>query len=283
MSLEKDIFKRGSTTYYWSSKSFPKGVRDDVFKLYSFVRVVDDYVDQVPSDKESFNQIKKRWSTRRKELLAGQISKPLDKSVNETVLYNIAYIVYRYECDVQWVDAFLSSMEMDIKKRKYENIEQSLEYIYGSAEVIGLFMSKIMEMPVKPYRYAMYQGRAMQWVNFIRDIAEDNVLGRCYFPADKLKEFGLNSLSKVEVESKPEKFREFVRAQIDLYREWQTEAEKGYEYVPRRLRVPLKTANDMYGWTADVIYKDPMIIYKKKVKPTKAQVLKQAAKNSINV
>jgi phytoene synthase len=281
MSLEKDIFKKGSTTYYWSSKFFPKEVRDDVFKLYSFVRVVDDMVDSVPPEIDRFKRIKKRWKTVKKELEKGIVTKPLDDSVDERIIANIAYIVHRYECDVIWVDAFLDSMQMDVDKKQYEKLEDTIEYIYGSAEVIGLFMARIMQLPIKPYEYARMQGRAMQWINFLRDIDEDNHLGRSYFPKNTLKKFGLKDLNKETVHANPDNFKKFMNEQLNLYEQWQSQADKGFSYIPKRLRIPLQTATDMYNWTAKEIRKDPFIIYQKKIKPNKRKVIKTAAKNSI--
>lgn len=279
--IEKDIFRNGSTTYYWSSKFFPRSVRDDVFKLYSFVRVVDDMVDSVPAEIDRFNNIKKRWITVKKELKKGKVTKPLNDSVDERVIANIAYVVHRYECDTAWVDAFLESMQMDVDKKQYNTLEDTLEYIYGSAEVIGLFMARIMQLPIKPYEYARMQGRAMQWINFLRDIDEDNTLGRSYFPKSTLKKFGLKDLSQKTAQANPKAFKKFMSEQIDLYEQWQTEADKGFSYIPKRLRIPLQTATDMYNWTAKEIKKDPFIVYSRKVKPKKSKVLKTAAKNTI--
>lgn len=279
--IEKNIFKKGSTTYYWSSKFFPRSVRDDVFKLYSFVRVVDDMVDVVPAEIDRFNRIKKRWETVKKELKKGKVTKPLDGSVDERVIANIAYVVHRYECDPVWVDVFLESMQMDIDKKQYKTLEETLEYIYGSAEIIGLFMARIMQLPIKPYEYARMQGRAMQWINFLRDIDEDNALGRSYFPKSILKKFGLKDLRQETAQVKPDKFKLFMHEQLNLYEQWQAEANKGFNYIPKRLRIPLHTATDMYNWTAEEIRKDPFIVYSKKIKPKKTKVLKTAAKNSI--
>ena len=270
MSVEKEIFKKGSTTYYWSSKFFPKNVRDDVFKLYSFVRVVDDYVDQPTPDVESFNYILHRWNTAKRDL--GAFS-PLDESVAERVLQNIVYVVHRFKCDPAWVDAFLASMQMDVDKRKYNNLDDTLEYIYGSAEVIGLFMAKILDLPEESYEYARMQGRAMQYINFIRDIDEDIELGRRYFPETDLKKFGLKSLDREEVSERPDAFNEFVALQLSRYKKWQDQADRGLDYIPKRLRVAVKTAVDGYNWTAEEIRKNPMVIYDKKVKPRKRRLV----------
>lgn len=275
---EKNIFKAGSTTYYWSAKFFPKDVRDDVFKLYSFVRVVDDMVDQVPSDTARFNSMLRRWKNVKKQLLLHELPQSLNDTLDEKVLYNMAYIVYRYECDPAWVDAFLASMSMDVNNKIYKTLDDTLDYIYGSAEVIGLFMARIMQLPIKPYEYAKLQGRAMQYINFLRDINEDNSLGRCYFPKSILNSHGLKDLTEKTVQKNPDAFKAFMNEQLLLYESWQTEASKGFSYIPRRLRIPLKTAVEMYNWTAEEIKKDPFVIYRKKVKPSKKRVITAAAR-----
>jgi phytoene synthase len=270
MNVEKEIFKNGSTTYYWSSKFFPKKVRDDVFKLYSFVRIVDDYVDKPSPDVESFAYITHRWKTAKKDL---DNFAPLDDSIAERVLQNIVYVVHRFDCDPAWVDAFLDSMKMDIDQRKYKTIDDTLEYIYGSAEVIGLFMAKILNLPEESYEYAKMQGRAMQFINFIRDIDEDIGLGRQYFPVDDLKKRRLNDLSSAEALEKPEAFQAFINQQIHRYKVWQAEADKGLGYIPKRLRVAVQTAVEGYNWTATQIEKKPTSIYEKKIKPQKKNII----------
>jgi 15-cis-phytoene synthase len=291
-SIEKNIFKAGSTTYYWSSKFFPKAVRDDVFKLYSFVRVVDDMVDQVPVEKQRFEHMCRRWKTVKKQLQSKHLPTPLNDSVDERVLANIAYVVHRYECDTKWVDAFLASMQMDVDKRSYETLDDTIDYIYGSAEVIGLFMAKILRLPgqgsgssnpePEVLRYARMQGRAMQYINFLRDIAEDIELGRCYFPKRTLKKHMLEDLTQKTAQANPDAFKAFMHEQLSFYDNWQLEANKGFSYIPRRLLIPLKTAVDMYNWTAEEIRKDPFIVYEKQLKPNKSRVLKTATKNIIS-
>jgi phytoene synthase len=172
-------------------------------------------------------------------------------------------------------------MQMDVDKKQYEKLEDTIEYIYGSAEVIGLFMARIMQLPIKPYEYARMQGRAMQWINFLRDIDEDNHLGRSYFPKNTLKKFGLKDLNKETVHANPVNFKKFMNEQLNLYEQWQSQADKGFSYIPKRLRIPLQTATDMYNWTAKEIRKDPFIIYQKKIKPKKHRIIKTAAKNSV--
>jgi phytoene synthase len=271
-SFEQQTFKRGSTTYYWSSKFFPKNTRDDVYKLYSFVRTADDYVDTVPPKPEDFFALKTAWKT-------GDVTQ-LSK-VNARVLTNMAQLTRRYDFDKSWVDAFLAEMETDLLPTPHATLTDSLNYVYGSAEVIGLMMARIMQLPAEAEQAARLQGRAMQWINFIRDINEDNDLGRSYFPLTDLKKFGLKSLDKKEVSKKPDAFKKFAQFQIKRYEQWQRDAQKAYAFIPRRTRVPLQTAADMYDWTARKIAKDPLIVFERKVKPSKWRVLCTAVWNQI--
>lgn len=95
----------------------------------------------------------------------------------------------------EWTDAFLKSMEMDITVSDYGTMKDLDEYLFGSSEVVGLFMAWIMGLDEDSYPYARYLGRAMQYVNFIRDISEDLQLGRLYFPGRNLKDLTLKAWS----------------------------------------------------------------------------------------
>jgi len=269
--LEESIFKQASTTYYWSSKFFPANVRSDVYKLYSFVRVADDFVDIVPQDAKSFYELKSAWQ---KKL------EPTNTLIIQ-VINNINYLVQKYNFERAWVDAFLQSMEDDLKPPIYKKLDDSLKYVYGSADVIGYMMARILGLDDRAMKAAGLQGRAMQWINFIRDIDEDIVLGRSYFPLEDLKKFNLKDLSKAIAENDQDNFKKFVQLQIDRYKQWQAEAEAGYKYIPKRLLIPVKTASDMYNWTAEQIENDPFIVYQKKVKPKKERIIYKTLTNMV--
>jgi len=268
--LETGIFKRASKTYYASSLFFPRKVRADVFRLYSFVRLADNFVDDKPSDYDGFLAFKKAWQS---QLEKPEINFSDSDSPNKRAVKNMAYLVKKYDINPEWVEAFLQSMESDFSHKKCLIMSDSLDYVYGSAEVIGLMMAKILGLPKASYKAAQMQGRAMQWVNFIRDIDEDMALGRQYFAQDQLKAYGLKDLSKETAYSSPVDFNRFVRAEINRYKKWQAQAENGYKYIPLRKRLAIATANNLYGWSADRIIENPLVVYERKVKPNKWQIL----------
>ena len=269
---EKDIFKKGSKTYYNSSFFFPKKIRDDVYKLYSFVRVVDDFVDEQPAQPQKLSAITKAY-------FSGNISKLDDNSAR--VLKNILTLEKKYNFDADYVPAFLNSMQMDADGYSYKTMEDTLKYIYGSAEVIGLMMSKIIGITDKSaLEAARLQGRAMQYINFIRDIKEDIGLGRCYFPLNERKKYGLGKWNIDIVNNS--KFSQFTKKQIELFYEWQKLAELGWPKIPYRSRVAIVTAANMYLWTANKIYDNPKLVFETKVKPTKKMILAQGFKEALS-
>ena len=259
------VFRGGSRTYFNSSLFFPKSVRRDVFILYGFVRVADDYVDAVPQDENGFAAFCKAWE-------AAECGDPS----GNPIIDDFVELSRRRRFEVSWTRAFLASMAADLDTVAFDTIEETLAYIYGSAEVIGLYMSRIMGLPEEALPHARLLGRAMQYINFLRDIAEDNSLGRRYLP---LGDSGLSDLSEAEASSKPEIFREWFRSQSSLYRAWHNEAARGYRYIPRRYRIPIRTAEDMYLWTADTLDSDPMKVFHEKVKPPSGRIKRRAIRN----
>jgi phytoene synthase len=264
------IFKGGSKTYFYSTIFFPKRVKEDVFILYSFLRKADDYVDAIPQDAEGFYSFKERYYKAIDGITTGDI-----------VIDSFVKLSERKKFENNWADAFLNSMEMDITKSTYDTMKDLLIYLYGSSEVVGLFMAKIMDLSPESYENARYLGRAMQYINFIRDISEDIELGRTYFPQKDLDSFNIESLNENYTHNKTEEFIGFVRKQLDTYHSWQEKAEEGFSYIPYRYLIPIKTASDLYKWTGSQINKNPFVVYQKKVKPSIPNIISKVASNSI--
>ena len=265
------IFKQGSKTYFYSSLFFPSYLKKDVFSLYGFVRKADNYVDSSPQDINGFYEFKEKYY----KAING-------KKTDDIIIDSFVDLANKKNFDPSWTDAFLNSMESDIKKSKYNTIEETIDYMYGSAEVIGLYMAKIMDLSEEALHYAKYLGRSMQYINFIRDIAEDLKLGRTYMPDNELKKHKINSLDYDYVKNIPDRFTDFIHKQLEYYCKWKHIAEEGYSYIPKRYLIPVKTASEMYNWTAEQIYNNPFIVYQTKVKPQISQIISTTLINIID-
>lgn len=269
--LARSIFKSGSITYYYSSLFFPRDVRADVATLYAFVRTADDFVDAIPQQTKAFQ-------TFRKESEAALNGTPS----SNPIISEFVRVVQKYDIQPAYISSFFDSMEADTRKSTYKTFAELEQYIYGSADVIGLMMAQIMKLPPESHKAAQLQGKAMQLINFIRDIAEDIQLNRQYIPVEDAKRFKLRSYPP-QLPRDKEQFEALVRFEIARYREIQKEAEAGYHYLPRQYRIPVKTAADMYNWTAEIIEKDPTVVFERKVKPKPALVIFYALKNFLFV
>jgi phytoene synthase len=266
----KRIYKNGSRTYYNSSIFFPGAVKEDVFKLYAFLRVADDLVDQIPQDAAGFYRFRTTYET---ALQSGQPS-------GDLIIDGFIELANRKGFDPLWAKAFLDSMEMDLQKAVYATLDETLQYTYGSAEVIGLFMSRIIGLPEAIFPNARMLGRAMQYINFIRDIAEDQQLGRSYLP---LADSGLASLDFEYVSAHRPEFESFIRSQLALYYDWQRQAGPFFARLKSGFRIPIKTATDMYLWTARQIEQNPFIVYQTKVKPGRFRIFRTVLRNTLNM
>lgn len=267
-----NIFRNASKTYFYSSLFFPPAVRDKVTILYAFVRTADDFVDQTEPDTQGLHKfIECTWCTWERL----ELNQSLDSSAEylwQDLINQFVKLAIKNNIKKNWVAAFFEAMTWDIQPRHIANLNQAIQYMHGSAEVIGLMMNRVLQLPAYLDYFALMQGRSMQYCNFIRDIAEDASWGRQYLPKTELAKYGLSNLSQLEAELKPAQFASFVRAQIRLYSAWQSQADRGLARLPARYRLPITTASQLYSWALQVIYDNPQIVWHRKVKPSIARV-----------
>ena len=186
------LFRSFSLGIYFLSNH----LRNAVYSVYGFVRLADEIVDSFAGYDQEKLLAKFREDTY--DAIENKIS------VNP-VLNAFQRAVNEYEIDIELVDTFLKSMEMDLHKVDYTQ-EKYQQYILGSAEVVGLMCLKIFTNEnhglydeLKPY--AMKLGAAFQKVNFLRDMKDDYVvLGRTYFPNVNLEHFSSDIKKEIELE-----------------------------------------------------------------------------------
>lgn len=191
----KLITRRYSTSFSLGIRAFDKKFRTPIYAIYSFVRYADEIVDTFHNhDKlKLFNAFKADTYT--------AISQGI--SLNP-VLHSFQDTVNKYQIPQHLIDAFLKSMEMDIENNTYEESGYK-EYIYGSAEVVGLMCLMIFcEGNKEAYDtltpYARSLGAAFQKINFLRDIKSDyQERGRVYFP--NVEFTGFSEREKKEIEN----------------------------------------------------------------------------------
>ncbi|MDC0177167.1 phytoene/squalene synthase family protein [Polaribacter sp.] len=175
----KLVTKSYSTSFSLAVKMLSKTIRNDIYNIYGFVRFADEIVDTFHAyDKEMLMEhFEKDY----------YLSKEQGISLNP-ILNSFQQTVNNYDISDEMVQAFLKSMKADLYKTEYQTKAEYDEYIYGSADVVGLMCLKVFvngdDKKFKELKdAAMRLGSAFQKVNFLRDLKDDfEVLNRSYFP-----------------------------------------------------------------------------------------------------
>ena len=192
------ITKKYSTSFSLGIKTLHKNIHKHIYSIYGFVRFADEIVD-------TFHDLDK-------EKVLDQFEKDTFESIENNfsanpVLHSFQMVVNQFNIDKKHIKAFLNSMRMDLTMKKFSEDEYK-NYIYGSAEVVGLMCLKVFCNNQKKYNelepYAISLGSAFQKINFLRDIKSDNdERGRVYFPGVDYSTF--STKDKVEIEEDIEK------------------------------------------------------------------------------
>ena len=193
-SCSENVTKTYSTSFSLATRLLSENIRKDIYNIYGFVRFADEIVDSFHdyNKTELFNDF------------SDDLEKALANKIHlNPILNSFQHTFHKYNIDKDLVDSFMKSMRMDLTKKKYSTVKEYKEYIYGSADVVGLMCLKVfVQGDVKLYKKlknnAMKLGSAFQKVNFLRDLKADKEdLNRTYFPNTKFEK--LNESEKNEI------------------------------------------------------------------------------------
>ena len=178
-NCSKIVTQSYSTSFSLATKMLDSSIRNHIYNIYGFVRFADEIVD-------TFHDFPKEELLNRFEK---DLNFSLEKKISlNPILNSFQLTVNKYNIDRKLISAFLKSMRWDLNKNIYKSDKEYKEYIYGSADVVGLMCLKVfvkgddnLYFKLKPA--AMSLGSAFQKVNFLRDLKKDyQELDRTYFP-----------------------------------------------------------------------------------------------------
>ncbi|HEX6873217.1 MAG TPA: phytoene/squalene synthase family protein [Micromonosporaceae bacterium] len=177
-------------SYYLATRLLPAPKRPHVHALYGFTRWADEIVDAASGESvEERERRLKEWAESFRSGFSGE-------AVTDPLLPAVLHTVATYQLDLDDFDKFLRSMAMDLTVTAYPSYRDLLEYMEGSAAVIGTMMLPILGVRPGADRAvaresARQLGFAFQLTNFLRDVAEDLARGRVYLPEEDLDRFGV--------------------------------------------------------------------------------------------
>ncbi|MEO0038983.1 MAG: All-trans-phytoene synthase [Bacteroidota bacterium] len=195
----KNVTRAYSTSFSSAVKMLAPTIRQDIYNIYGFVRFADEIVD-------SFHDYNKEELF---DLFEKDLAAALENKISlNPILNSFQHTVHKFEIPEDLIAAFMKSMKMDLVKTKYHTDAEYKEYIYGSADVVGLMCLKVFvkgdETKYQNLKEgAMRLGSAFQKVNFLRDLKADyEDLSRTYFPNTDLTK--LDEVSKQSIISEIE-------------------------------------------------------------------------------
>lgn len=226
LDCSKRITKNYSTSFSLAINMLSPKIQDDIYAIYGFVRCADEIVDTF----NDYNQ---------EELLSEfetDFHKAYDRKISlNPVLNAFQEVVHRFDM-MELVEPFLKSMRMDLHKKEYLTQSEYEEYIFGSADVVGLMCLMVFvggdKNKYNELKYsAMKLGSAFQKVNFLRDLKHDAVnLGRIYFPNIDVHNLSVSCKKKLVAE---------IEADFD-------EAIIGIKLLPKEAKFGVYTAFKYY-------------------------------------
>ena len=197
-ACSKYTTKLYSTSFSLGILLLHKRLRNPIYGIYGFVRLADEIVD-------SFHDFNKHKLIER---LKADTAEAIEENISlNPILNSFQEVVHQYGIQQKHIDAFFHSMEMDLQNITYDDAYYN-EYIYGSAEVVGLMCLHVFtEGDMQQYEalkpFARKLGAAFQKINFLRDVQADfDKLGRSYFPNVDLRNFSENDKREIEKDIK---------------------------------------------------------------------------------
>ena len=242
--FSRNVTERYSTSFSMATRLLKRSIRQDIYNIYGFVRFADEIVD-------TFHNYPK-------EDLLNRFENELYFSINQKISLNpilnsFQKTVNKYNIDLNLIKAFLKSMRWDLEKKVYNYDNEYKEYIYGSADVVGLMCLTVFvkgddEKYSELKSAAMSLGSAFQKVNFLRDLNLDfENLNRTYFPG-------------VDVEKFDEKSKNIII--LDIENDFKL-ALKGIIKLPNDARFGVYTAFKYYHKLLVKLKKTPSLNIKK--------------------
>jgi phytoene synthase len=240
----RQLNKAYGTTYYAATMLLPRVKRHYVHALYGFCRRADDIVDELgPASIDSRARALSDFG----ELLFSDLERG---DSEDLVLKAVVHTVNAFDLNPDCFQRFLRSMTMDLSVEIYDTFDDLLDYMDGSAAVIGEMMLPILE-PTSgaAFRHARDLGLAFQLTNFLRDVNEDLDRHRVYIPQEDLARFDADPWARRVTPQ----WRALMAFEITRTRDYYASADLGIPMLPVSSARCIRAARRLYAEILDRI------------------------------
>ncbi|WAC00575.1 phytoene/squalene synthase family protein [Pseudomonas putida] len=236
----------GSKSFAAAARLFAPATRRSAVMLYAWCRYCDDVIDGQVAGHAATSVGQDEVERRLASLFAQTYSVYAGRPVQTPAFAAFREVVRRHCIPEPYALAHLSGFAMDAQNRRYHRIEDTLDYCYHVAGVVGLMMARVMGVSdEKTLDRACDLGMGFQLTNIARDIIEDAGVGRCYLPQEWLQ-----AMSIPEHDIANPKYRDAVamlaQRLIHMAEPFYISAQAGLTALPWRSAWAVATAGGVY-------------------------------------
>jgi phytoene synthase len=255
--LCRQITEKYSKTFYLGTLLMPRAKRQAIWAIYVWCRRTDELVDG-PQARSTTPETLNDWERQLEAVFAGYPLDPADVALVDTL--------EKFPMDIQPFRDMIAGQQMDLYRSRYETFEDLKLYCYRVAGTVGLMSSAVLgydrgdrsapwhrnQNVYIPREEAIDLGIANQLTNILRDVGEDAHRGRIYLPIEDLERFNY-SPDELLKGVNDDRWKAFMRFQIDRAREYYDSAERGIRALNPDSRWPVWSALLLYQGILDVI------------------------------
>ncbi|MBL8163568.1 MAG: squalene/phytoene synthase family protein [Anaerolineae bacterium] len=252
----EELTRFHSRTFYVASGLLPAGKRQAARALYAFCRVTDNLVDESRPGSDPLRALAE-W---REHVTMAH------PPTHGPVALAWADTQARYAIPSGYAAQLIDGVGRDVSQSRYATFAELAEYSYGVASTVGLMAMHIVGFTsAKAVPYAVKLGVALQLTNILRDVAEDWRAGRLYLPQDELDAFGISN-AEFENGVVTERWRDFMRFQIERNRQLYAESREGIALLNADGRFAIAAAADLYCAILDDIEENDYDVFSRRAR-----------------
>lgn len=241
----RQTIEAGSKSFALASRLFDPKTRSSAVMLYAWCRHCDDVIDgqelgfgQVTGD-QAGEQVLQTLRDQTRRACAGE---PVQQAAFAALQHVVELHAIPPVLPMQHLDGFA----MDVHERHYETVDDTLEYCYHVAGVVGVMMAIIMgAQDEATLDRACDLGLAFQLTNIARDIVEDAEIGRCYMPRQWLSEVGIDRNALADPRHRPA-LAVLAERLVDMAEPYYQSSRAGLAALPLRSAWAVATARSVY-------------------------------------
>jgi 15-cis-phytoene synthase len=262
---------QGSKSFAAAAKIFDKQTRSDAVMLYAWCRHCDDVIDGQTLGHDQQAHFAEGQRARLDELKLQTKEALSGKQIADPNFEALRRVVMRHNIPPRHLNELLAGFEMDVNGRTYKTMEDTLEYCYGVAGVVGVMMAMIMgARDPEVIDRASDLGLAFQLTNIARDVIDDARVGRIYMPADVLARHGIKTVDTSDPTQWP-KLHAAALELLDLADHYYASAHVGIGALPARSAWAIAAARRVYRDIGKTLRDNGPAAWEKRVSTSKGR------------